>query len=205
MKGCFNFIKFIILSIAALIILFPCGGINYVKGLIDSQMHPQKTTINADAQKLANFSKLPKEYELVRTVNMLGVNAVIAQHNKTSQKFALVDTGWIVSINKNDIKTNNAVVQIQDTAKKYIPNVKLNQIEVIDKGSFKALNQDIPYLRVKINLGNSKQKNMEGIIGVVNMPGKKDDLVLAVNEPGKYKQNITEKFFNSVKINKSNN
>jgi len=205
MKGCFNFIKFIILTLAALIIMFPCGGLNYIKGVIDSQLHPKKPDIVTQAQKLADFSKLPKGFELVRTVNMFGVNAVIAQHNQTSQKMALVDTGWLISVNKNDIKTNNIIQQLQKTALQYVPKVKLNQVEIIDKGQFKAIGQDIPYLKVKVNLTNSTQKNLEGIIGVANISDKKNDLVFAVNEPGKYKQNVTEKFFKSVKLNNSNN
>lgn len=203
MKGCFDFIKFIILAIAALIILFPCGGIDYIKNLADSYLHPKKSDVAAQAQKLANFSKVPKKYELVRTVNMLGVNAVIAQHNQSNQKMALVDTGWIVNVDKNDVATDNIVKELQNTAKKYVPNVKLNQIEIVDKGSFKAINQDIPYLRVKVNIANSAQKNMEGIIGVVNVSKNKNNLVLAVNEPGKYKQNVTEEFFKSVKLNEA--
>lgn len=203
MRGCFDFIKFIIFTVAALIILFPCGGLNYIKGVIDSQLHPQKNTVLLDAQKLADFSKLPKGYELVRTVNMLGINAVVAQHNSTSQKMALVDTGWVVNVNKNDIKTNNIIQELQKTAIQYIPNVKLDQIEIVDKGSFKAIGQDIPYLKVKVNLANSAQKNLEGIIGVANVSNNKNNLVLAVNEPGKYKQNVTEGFFKSVKLNKT--
>ncbi|MDD3013781.1 MAG: hypothetical protein PHC34_08780 [Candidatus Gastranaerophilales bacterium] len=205
MKGCFNFIKFVVLTIAALIIMFPCGGLNYIKGIIDSQLHPKKTEITMQAKKLADFSKLPKEFELLRTVNMFGVNAVIAQHNQTSQKMALVDTGWIVNVSKNDIKTNNIVQQLQKTAAQYVPQVKLNQIEIVDKGTFKAIGQDIPYLHVKVNLANTTQKNLEGIIGVANISDKKNDIVLAINEPGKYKQNITENFFKSVKLNKIDN
>jgi len=205
MRGCFDFIKFIILTVAALIIMFPCGGLNYIKGIIDSQLYPKKPDITAQAQKLADFSKLPKGYELIRSVNMFGVNAVIAQHGQTNQKMALVDTGWIVNVNKNDIKTNNIVQELQKTAKQYVPQVKLNQIEILDKGSFKAINQDIPYLRVKVNIANSAQKNLEGIIGVANISNNKNNIVLSVNEPGKYKQNITEKFFRSVKLNKDSN
>lgn len=185
--------------------MFPCGGLNYIKGIIDSQLYPKKPDITAQAQKLADFSKLPKGYELIRSVNMFGVNAVIAQHGQTNQKMALVDTGWIVNVNKNDIKTNNIVQELQKTAKQYVPQVKLNQIEILDKGSFKAINQDIPYLRVKVNIANSAQKNLEGIIGVANISNNKNNIVLSVNEPGKYKQNITEKFFRSVKLNKDSN
>jgi hypothetical protein len=205
MRGCFDFIKFIILFIAALIIMFPCGGLNYIKNVVDSYMHPKKSDVSVQAQKFADFSKVPKGYELVRTVNMFGVNAIVAQHNQSSQKMAFVDTGWIINVNKNDIKTNNIIQELQKKAKQFAPNVKLNQIEVINKGTFKAINQDIPYLRVKLNVANAAQNNMEGIIGVANISDKKNNIIIAVNEPGKYQQNVTEKFFKSIKLNKTGN
>lgn len=209
MKGCFGCFKLIqtiistiVIGIIGFIVLFPCGGLNYIKNYVDSKLHPTKSNIQARAQELGDFSNIPKEYELTRVVNMLGANAVIAEHKTTNQKMALLDAGTFLKLTKNDVNSTAINGELKKLATRLdnMP-VKLSSLEVGQKGSFKAFNQDIPYVKVKIKVTGNVNKSMEGIIGVIDNPENKNKLVISGSEIGKYKQDVAEKYFKSVKIN----
>lgn len=208
MKGCFGFFKLIqtiistiILGVIAFIILFPCGGLNYIKTYIDTKMHPEKAEITARAQTYGDFSTISNDYELTRVVDMFGANAVLAKHKQSNQKMALINPGEILKLTKNDVNTATIDKELRklSTRLNNLP-VKLTSLEVGKKGSFKALNQDIPYVNVKIKLTGTVNKNMEGIIGVINDSENKPKLVVSGSDTGKYNQVIAEKYFKSIKL-----
>ena len=192
----------ILFTVFALVILFPCGGLNYIQKQIELRKNPAKVNIQAEAQKLGDFSKIPKEYKLTRVVNMLGANAVIAEDNKNKQKMLLVDPGWLLKLTKQDVNANVIDTELKKLSSKINnQSVKLSSLEVGKKGSFKALNQNIPYVRLKVKVTGSVNKSMEGIIGVINDPDKKNKLVVSMNDIGKYQQPVAEKYFRSIKLN----
>lgn len=205
MFGCFRLILSFIFFVVAAIILYAFylfGGFDFVERQIDTFFHPPKASIQEEAKKFGDFSKLPENYELTRTVDMFGIKSVIAKDKKTDQKMALVDTGWVMNISKNDIRTNAIDNEIKKAAARFKNQpVKLEKLEVGQKGFFKALEQNIPYVKVKIITLGTINKNVEGIIGVAETPDHKNNLVISINEPGKYKQDIAETFFKNVKFN----
>ena len=200
-KGCFNLIKLIITTIFVLIILFPCGGLNYIKSLINSYQHPQKVENQIKTDKFGDFSKTSNDFQLIKSLEAFGIKAIVAENKKTEQKMAVIDSGWTFNITKKDIISNNLEDQLKKISLKfpYSP-VKLNKLDIIKKGSFKAFNQNIPYVRVKVSLTGNQKNNFEGIIGVVTYPNNKNNLVVSYNDSNKYDQKIAEKFFKNIKI-----
>lgn len=200
-KGCFNLIKFIITAIFVLIILFPCGGLNYIKSLISSYQHPKQVEMQVKADRFGDISKVPKEYQLIKALDVFGINAVIVENKKTEQKMAIIDSGCMFNITKKDIKSNNLEDQLKKISLKfpYSP-FKLDKLDILKKGSFKAFNQNIPYVRVKVSLTGNQKNNFEGIIGVVAYPDNKNNLVVSYNDSNKYNQKIAENFFKTIKI-----
>lgn len=207
--GCLKFISSLISKIftvlVILILLFPCGGLNFIKNTIYSFFNPPEKILMVNAQKVADFSQIPDNYELIKAYDMFGINAVIAQENKTRQKVAVVNTGWVLNITKEDIKSNTAISKLEEITKniKELKNININldQVKIEKKGSFTAFNQDIPYIKAKIKLSGDQKRNFEGIIGVVTKPNLKNDLLVSINEPGKYNQKVAEKFFRKIKYN----
>lgn len=209
MKGCLKFIFSIIFTGImgiALIIFFAFGGVDYVKNIVNSQINPPEVKVQENAQKIGNFTKVPKGYKLTRVVDMVGIKAVVAEEKKTTQKMALVNPGWIFNITKNDIRSNAIDTQLEKIASKFnTKNIKLSTLEVVKKGNFKAFNQNIPYARIKVELIGNKARNLEGIIGVAQNPADgQNTIVVSMNEPGKYNQQTAEKFFKSIKFSQNN-
>ena len=208
MKGCFGcfsliqtIISTIVISCLAFVVLFPCGGLEYIKTYIDAKLHPTKAAIQEKAQEYGDFSKIPKEYELIRAVNMFGANAIVAEHTKTNQKMAIVDPGPILKLTKSDINATTVNTELKKLATRFnsFP-VKLSNIELGKTGIFKAFDQDIPYIQMKISLTGNVNQNIEGIIGVINDPDSKNKLIISGNEFDKYNQKITESYFKKIKL-----
>ena len=199
LKSIFSFILTTILGIALLIFLF-FGGINYIKDNYIAKFYSSEPKVANVSKDLGNFSSIPKNYKLTKTIDMFGFNAVLAENSKNKQKMAVVNTGKVLNITKKDIQSSDIEIQLKDLASKipYQP-VNLNKLEVMKKGSFKALNQTIPYVRVNINLSGKSQSNLEGIIGVVDTPDKKNNLVISVGKSGEYNQKVAEDFFKKIK------
>jgi len=195
----------VIIGIAGLI-FYLFGGFDYVNNLLNSYFNPSKINIQQEAAKFGDFSKISNDYELTRVVDMFGIKAVIAKHKITNQKIAIVKTGWVFNLSQNDIKSDNIDQQLEDIASRFnaIP-IKLSNLEVGKKGNLKALGQNIPYVQIKVLTTGTINRNMEGIIGVAVSPDKKNDILVSVNDPGKYNQNITDKFFKSIKLASSEN
>jgi len=193
----------IFMTIVILILLFPCGGLNLINNTIYGFFNPPEKILKINAQKIADFSGIPARYELTKSVDMFGIKTAAAQDKKTKQTMAIVNTGWVLNVTKQDIKSNEIISKFDDLSKNLDmlkkQNIKLDQLQIIKKGSFVAFGQDIPYIKANFKLSDDKNKNIEGIIGVVTKPDAKNDLVISYSEPGKYNQKLAENFFRHVK------
>jgi len=207
--GCLKFIIslvvkaiFTLFLVIFAVYLFIFGGFNRIKDYVNSFINPTEQTLTAKASKIADFSGVGEEYELTRTIDMLGVQAVLAQNKLNNQKMAFVDTGWAINLSKNDIRSKSIDKQLVDIAAKFnTPAVKLENLKIVGKGYFKAFGQSVPYVRVKLHITGTPNKSFEGILGVVEEKDKKNSVIISVNDVGKYSQQKTEKFFESVKLN----
>lgn len=191
----------------ALGLLFVAGiatcGMFYLKNAVNSQLNPPKSELMQRAETIGNFSKIPKGYSITKALNLVGLTAVVAEHNKTGQYMAIVDTGWAMNISKNDIQTGSLSKKLQDYALKAAsPNIKLENIEIIPKGDFNAFNQSVPYAQIKIKIaGSNTEKIYSGMIGIAS--GKqtnKNKLIVSLNRKGNFNQQVAENFFKKVSL-----
>lgn len=203
--GCLKFIFrtiSIILFLFAGFLFYVFGGFDWAQKEFNAKFNPSNAVVSEEAQKMADFSKLPKNYELKKAVNMLGVKAVIAEDKKNSQKMALVDTGWAVHISKDDIKSSNIEEQLKGVAQRFEKVAKIDSLMVSKKSSFKAMGQNVPYVKIKVGVAGNDKQSFEGIIGVATNHDGKDNLIISASEPGKFSQKDAETFFKSVNLKK---
>ncbi|MFH0702141.1 MAG: hypothetical protein V2B14_01195 [bacterium] len=193
---------FLTITMILVISLLAFTGISYIKNIVSSQFHSSKIDIQTRTQKFGNFSKIPKEYELTKAIDMFGIKAVIAEHKQTGQHLILANIENILSISKNDINSNIINIKLEKLISKFSNEaVKLNSFKIEQKSFFKVFNQNVPYIKVKFSLSGKIQKNLEGIIGIINNPDKENNIIVSVNESGKFNQDIAEKFFKSIEFN----
>jgi len=201
-----------ILFIAAigfvLLLVITIGGIFYLKNSINSQLNPPKAELMQRAEKIGDFSKLPKGYSVAKAMNIFGISAVIGEYSKTGQYMAIIDTKWSIKLAKDDINNGNLRQKLMDFAQKVnTPHLSLSNMEIQPKGTFTAFNQAIPYAYTKISFSqlnshtSPSKKLYEGIIGIVESPKtSKLKLIVSVNTKGNFNQKVAEKFFKNVSV-----
>jgi len=178
-------------------------GVFYLKNTVSDQLHPPKSELKERSEKVADFSKISKDYTVTKALNVIGLTAVIAEHPETGQYMAIIDPGWAMNISKDDILTGSLRQKLTAYASKASsPNIKLNKLEIWPKGNFKAFNQSIPYAEIKVKIsGLTTEKTYEGMIGIISKPGtNKNKLIVSLNKNGTFKQAVAENFFKKVKL-----
>ena len=200
-----RFSKIIITAAAGFIVLIALAavGVFYLKNTVSYQLHPPKSELMQRADKIGDFSKIPKSYNVTKALNVIGVTSIVAEHPQSGQYMAIIDPGWTMNISKNDIQTGNLKQKLTDYAlKASSPNIKLNRLEIKPKGNLQAFNQFVPYAQIKVRIsGLSSEKTYEGMIAIVSKPGtNKNELIVSLNKNGTFNQKIAENFFQSVKL-----
>lgn len=198
MFGCFGkFIK-IIIVILAIIGFVAVGGVTFFKKFIDNPFENIQKMKKEKASKIADFSKLDDEFELVSSSVIPTVGTyVYVKHNASSQNFFFIKTNKKNFLTKKDFAENTADDKIINFAKDF-KLLNLEDFEIIGHGSTSAFSQNIPYSKFKTRVANMPVKGVEGIIFSV----PKDDeniVIVASNSSSKYSQIITNALFEQLR------
>ena len=202
--GCLKFAIKIIIVVLAIIGFKVIGGFDFIRNLPE-KFHlfekPSQETLIEKSMDIADFSKIPDEYELDKTANLLGYKAVLAEHKASGQKFAVVNPKDKVLLTKKDFKDGSAEKKIGEFNKKLSYNyIRLENLKITKQGNFKSMGQTIPYAKFEADVKNLPIKKIEGIIGVAeDKEQESTKILLAAAEGGKYSQILTEQFFKKVK------
>ena len=186
-----------------LLIFYIGGGIGYLQNAVVSKFYSSSPTISSISKNLGDFSALPKDYKLIKSLNALGVSALTAEVIQNKQKIIILNAGPFLNITKQDIKSNNIAAQLKNlTSIGPLQFINFDKLEIIKNSSFNISKQEIPYVKVDFGYLNNAKNNSEGIIGVIDLAGK-NNLFISVSDSGKFK---LEKVINFLKIsNKPSN
>ncbi|MBQ4122471.1 hypothetical protein IJD44_01925 [bacterium] len=200
MKGCFSFIIKTIIVILVFFGLVHLGVIDYIKTKISEKKSVSQKEMVDKTKDVVDLSGIDDEYKISTNFKFLKHRMIVADHGASSQKMIIIETPKQDILTKDDIKGDNAQEKIQKALEdfKYKP-VKFSKIEVTKKGEFTGLGQKIPYAKVDVEIANLPIKDMEGIVGVVELENGKNLVVISANEKGKYSQIITDAFYEKVK------
>jgi hypothetical protein len=176
------------------------GGQNWIKDSINNFLHPSKDVVLERAQKVGDFSKIDKEFEIEKAAGIMGYNAVVAEHKASGQKMVVVDTAKKKVLTPQDIKAND----VEDRLKKAISKVKyqsaaLEEFHVTEKGTMKSYGQEIPYVKFRAKVKKLPIGEISGIISVVEDEKGNDKILVSVNQGEKYSQLISNEFFKVIK------
>ena len=198
--GCLKFIIKVAIVVLAIIGFRAIGGWDWVVKTWHPFEKPTQESMIEKSKDVADFSKIPEEYEISKSANILGYRAVVAEHNATGQKMIMIEPKNESIFTKEDIKNEKVEEILKDTVSKYkyLP-VKFDKIEVTKHGEFNGIGQKIPYAKVRVEISNLPVKDMDGIIGVAELENGKNLIVISVNDEGKYSQIITDAFYKKVK------
>lgn len=197
--GCLKIIIRTAIVVLAIVGFKALGGFDFVKNLHIFEKPSQEVLIEK-SKDVADFSKIPDEYEIDKTANLLGYKGVLAQHKASGQKLVVLNPSKSTLITKKDFADGNIKKKLNGLNEKLnYQYIKLENVTVVKEGKFNSMGQTIPYVKYEADVTNLPIKKIEGIIGVAQDKEKHTKILLSASESGKYSQIITEQFFSKVK------
>lgn len=176
------------------------GGQNWIKKEYKDIVNPSKDVVMERAQKVGDFSKVNKEFEIEKAAGILGYNAVLAEHKATGQKLVVVDSGKKEILTENDIKSPNAESKIKEAINKIkYQSATLEEFHVTEHGTMKSYGKRVPYVKFVARVKKFPVGEISGIISVVKDDNGNDKILVSANQKSKYSQLITDEFFKEVK------
>lgn len=199
--GCLRFILSLVILIFAYIGFMSVGGDKFVTGLFDGFLNPPVKESIEKAKTIADFSAVPKDDYIDKAYEIAGAKAILIKNQGNNQTMIIANPAWIEGLKKENFELGTIDSRLRAfTGKFNYSPIKIEHVEILDKSSFKAMGQDIPYVKVRFNFPTNKDKKMEGIIGAVENKQLETRLVLSFNEEGKYNQKTAENFFKGLKL-----
>ena len=176
------------------------GGQDWIKKQFNDYINPSKDVVLERAQKVGDFSKVNKEFEIEKAAGVLGYNAVLAEHKASGQKLLVVDSGKKAVLTQADITSPNAEDKIKSAINKIkYQSAAIEEFHVTEHGTMKSYGQKIPYVKFTAKVKKLPIGDISGVISVVKDEKGNDKILISANEKSKYSQLITNEFFKEVK------
>lgn len=176
------------------------GGKDFLITQFKNFVNPSHDVVLERAQKVGDFSKIDKEFEIEKAAGVMGYNAVLAEHKATGQKMVVVDSGKKQILTQTDIKAADAEDRIKNAIKKVkYQSDALEDFHVTERGTMKTYGQTAPYVRFTARIKKLPIGEVSGIISVVKDENNNDKILVSLNEKSKYSQLISNEFFKEIK------
>ncbi len=176
------------------------GGQDYIKRVVKNYINPSHDIVLERAQKIGDFSKINKEFEIEKAAGIMGYNAVLAEHKASGQKMVVIDSAKKAPITAEDIKSPD----VEEKLKAAINKVKyqaaaVEDFRVTEKGTMTSYGQEVPYVKFTARIKKLPIGEISGIISVVKDKNGNDKILVSANEKGRYSQLIANEFFKEIK------
>ena len=198
--------RLIKITFKALILVLAFAGFNAIGGqkYTDAIVSNIDSFINAHnmstIEKIGNFSNINEEFEIDRSVNLMGYKAVIAEHKASNQKLVILDTGKKPLLTSEDIQGNGIEEKLKNLSEKFkYQGVKVQSVNVVSRGKINMYDQEVPYAKFEAKVSKLPVSDISGMIASVKTSDGAEKLALSLNEKKKYSQLITSEFYKEVK------
>ena len=176
------------------------GGKEFLITQFKNFVNPSQDIVLERAQKIGDFSKINKEFEIEKAAGIMGYNAVLAEHKATGQKMVVVDSGKKQILSQEDIKADDAETRIKNAIGKIkYQSDALEDFRITEKGTMHSYGQTVPYVRFCARIRKLPIGEISGIISVAKDNDGSDKILVSVNEKDKYSQLIANEFFKDIK------
>ena len=203
--GCLKFIIKVVIVVFAIIGFKSVGGWDWCVKTFHLNEKPTQESMIEKSKDVADFSGIPDEYEIAKSANVFGYRAVIAHHDATGQKFAVVNEKKGINLTKDDFKNGQLKKKIDNINEKLsYQYVHVENFKITKQGTMKAMGQSAPYAQFEADVTNLPIKTVRGVVSVVTDKSGKNKILVSANDGGKYSQIIAEHFFKSVKFTEEN-
>lgn len=198
--GCLKNVTRAIFLTVVIVGFMAFGGQDWIKYQFKNFINPSKDVVLERAQKIGDFSKINKEFEIEKAAGVLGYNAVLAEHKASGQKMVVVDSGKKAILTAEDIKAPDSEERIRAAINKIkYQSAAVEEFRITEKGTMKSYGKDIPYVKFTAKMKKLPIGEISGIISVAKDEKGNDKILISANEKDRYSQLITNEFFKEVK------
>lgn len=198
--GCLKNVTRAIFLTVIIVGFMTMGGQSWVKYQVKNFINPSKDVVLERAQKVGDFSKINKEFEIEKAAGVLGYNAVLAEHKASGQKMVIVDSGKKTILSTEDIKAPDAEDRIRAAINRIkYQSAAVEEFRVTEKGTMTSYGQTVPYVKFTAKMKKLPIGEISGIISVVKDENGNDKILVSANEKERYSQLITNEFFKEIK------
>ena len=198
--GCLKNVTRSVFLTLAIVGFMALGGQNWIKYQFKNFINPSKDVVLERAQKIGDFSKINKEFEIEKAAGVLGYNAVLAEHKASGQKMVVVDSGKKTILSTDDIKAPDAETRIKTAISKIkYQSAAIEEFAITEKGTMKSYGKEIPYVKFSAKMKKLPVGEISGIISVVKDEQGNDKILISANEKDRYSKLITNEFFKEIK------
>ncbi len=198
--GCLKNVTRAIFFTVLIVGFMTLGGQDWIKQQFMNFVNPSKDVVLERAQKVGDFSKVNREFEIEKAAGVLGYNAVLAEHKASGQKMVVVDSGKKQILTQEDIKSSQAEEKIKAAINKIkYQSAAVEEFHVTEQGTMKSYGKEIPYVKFTARIKKFPIGEISGIISVVQDSKGNDKILISANEKNKYSQLISNEFFKEIK------
>lgn len=199
--GCLKFIIKVVIVVLAIVGFKALGGWDWVVQNFHPFEKPSQEKLIEKSRDVADFSRIPDEYEISKSANILGYRAVVAEHDATGQKMAVVNENKTIKLTQDDFKNGTLEKKINDINQKLnYQYIHIENFKITKQGTMKTMGQTVPYARFEADVTNLPVKEIKGILAVAKDKNGNDKIIVSANQGNKYSHIITEQFFKNVEL-----
>ena len=207
--GCLKSILKKILIIALIFAFFALGGYAFVKEKIKQYKYPPREVFVEQEKEYGNFSNVSGDYQLYRSYNFFGYKKINAKYLPTGQKITIFDLNDEETISVSDFKTGAITSKINYILEKLKDSlITYENFEVMQQGTYKAKNKDVPYLKYSASVKNIPFKNVVGVIAAYSTKDKNNKpstkLVFSVVSEKAFNPKIVQDFVSALEFEEIN-
>lgn len=198
--GCLKRIFSIVILIFAYIGFQSVGGVKFCQDFFANITNPSEEKAIESVNKIIDTSNLSDDYEISKAIDFFGMKVVEVDYQKSPQKIFLIDSNGLIKVSKEDFYSGEIEKILQNLISKFTYQaIRIENLRIIRTGNFVAMNkQKIPFVLFEADIIRGTAPKMYGMLGVVESPDAKNDLILSFTTVGKYNQSVTERFFKQV-------
>jgi len=201
MKGCLSLIIKIIIAVLVFFGLKYLGVIDFIQEKTGAGINSALENRSGLLKQALDLSGISSEYTIEKNIKILKTGVISVQHNASGQRIIIIEPNNEDTLSKQDIIEGGIKEKLSDFSEKYTKNLlQFKNIQTLEQGQFQGAGQDIPFVKIEAEISNLPLKDIEGIIGVLELKGGKNLIIISFNEKNKYSQIITDAFFKDVKI-----
>ena len=198
-----RFIKIILNAcflVLAIIGFNAIGGQKYIETAKTNIDNFVQQILTDKARSIGDFSNLHEEFQIDKTVNLMGYKAILAEHKSSGQRMCIIDSGKKPLLSEEDIQSAELETKMQDLTKK-IKNhaISFKEIKVTSRGYMNVYGKTVPYAKFEAKSNRFPISDIAGIVASVQTSDGIEKLAISISEKKKYSQLITDEFYKNVK------